>query len=154
MNLMQALDFGYNILKLSKINSYKIDTEILLSDSLNISKEKLILNLKEKINNKNYNTFLSKLNRRRLKEPIAYIIKKKEFWKNEFYLDQNVLIPRPETEHLVEETLKIIPKFRKKKNIRNWCRIWLFSNINFKRKTAMFSRRYRLLKKGRENSQN
>ena len=115
MNLMQALDFGYNILKLSKINSYKIDTEILLSDSLNISKEKLILNLKEKINNKNYNTFLSKLNRRRLKEPIAYIIKKKEFWKNEFYLDQNVLIPRPETEHLVEETLKIIPKFRKKK---------------------------------------
>ena len=49
MNLMQALDFGYNILKLSKINSYKIDTEILLSDSLNISKEKLILNLKEKI---------------------------------------------------------------------------------------------------------
>ena len=39
----------------------------------------------------------------------------KEFWKNEFYLDQNVLIPRPETEHLVEETLKIIPKFRKKK---------------------------------------
>ena len=60
MNLMQALDFGYNILKLSKINSYKIDTEILLSDSLNISKEKLILNLKEKINNKNYNIFLSK----------------------------------------------------------------------------------------------
>ncbi len=77
MNLMQALDFGYNILKLSKINSYKIDTEILLSDSLNISKEKLILNLKEKINNKNYNIFLSKLNRRKLKEPIAYIIKKK-----------------------------------------------------------------------------
>ena len=102
-------------MKSNNINSYKIDTEILLSDSLNISKEKLILNLKEKINNKNYNNFLSKLNRRKLKEPIAYIIKKKEFWKNEFYLDKNVLIPRPETEHLVEETLKIIPKFRKKK---------------------------------------
>ena len=115
MNLIQALNYGYNILKSNNINSYKIDTEILLSDSLNISKEKLILNLKEKINNKNYNNFLYKLNRRKLKEPIAYIIKKKEFWKNEFYLDKNVLIPRPETEHLVEETLKIIPKFRKKK---------------------------------------
>ena len=115
MNLIQALNYGYNILKSNNINSYKIDTEILLSDSLNISKEKLILNLKEKINNKNYKIFLSKLNRRKLKEPIAYIIKKKEFWKNEFYLDKNVLIPRPETEHLVEETLKIIPKFRKKK---------------------------------------
>ena len=115
MNLIEALNYGYNILKSNNINSYKIDTEILLSDSLNISKEKLILNLKEKINNKNYNNFLYKLNRRKLKEPIAYIIKKKEFWKNEFYLDKNVLIPRPETEHLVEETLKIIPKFRKKK---------------------------------------
>ena len=115
MNLMQALDFGYDMLKLSNINSYKIDTEILLSNSLNISKEKLILNLKEKISNKNYNNFLSKLNRRKLKEPIAYIIKKKEFWRNEFYLDQNVLIPRPETEYLVEETLKLIPKFDKKK---------------------------------------
>ena len=115
MNLIQAWDFGYKILKLNNINSYKTDTEILLSDSLKISKEKLILNLKEKISDENYINFLSKLKRRKFKEPIAYIIKKKEFWKNEFYLDQNVLIPRPETEHLVEETLKIIPKFHKKK---------------------------------------
>ncbi len=115
MNLIQALDFGYKILKLNNINSYKTDTEILLSDSLKISKEKLILNLKEKISDENYINFLSKLKRRKFKEPIAYIIKKKEFWKNEFYLDQNVLIPRPETEHLVEETLKMIPKFHKKK---------------------------------------
>ena len=34
--------------------------------------------------------------------------KEKEFWKNEFYIDNNVLIPRPETEHLIEETLNII----------------------------------------------
>ena len=143
MNLMQALDFGYDMLKLSNINSYKIDTEILLSNSLNISKEKLILNLKEKISNKNYNNFLSKLNRRKLKEPIAYIIKKKEFWRNEFYLDQNVLIPRPETEYLVEETLKLIPKFDKKKNIRNRCRIWMFNNINIERKAIMLCGWYR-----------
>ena len=115
MNLMRALDLGYNILKLGNINTYKIDTEILLSDTLNISKEKLILNLKENISDKNYNNFLSKLNRRKSREPVAYIIKKKEFWKNEIYLDRNVLIPRPETEYLVEETLKIISQFHKKK---------------------------------------
>ena len=50
MNLFQALENGYSILKSSKINSYKIDTEILLSDSLDITIEKLILNLKQPIN--------------------------------------------------------------------------------------------------------
>ncbi len=108
MNLFQALENGYSILKSSKINSYKIDTEILLSDSLDITIEKLILNLKQPINLKHYNIFLSKIERRKSNEPIAYILKKKEFWKNEFYIDNNVLIPRPETEHLIEETLNII----------------------------------------------
>ena len=47
MNILRALHNGYDYLKSNKINSYKIDTELLLSDSLNISKEKLILNLKK-----------------------------------------------------------------------------------------------------------
>ena len=115
MNFFKALDIGYNLLKLKKINSYKIDTELLLSDSLNISKEKLILNLKQSISLSSYKKFLSKLKRREAKEPIAYILKKKEFWKNEFYVNKNVLIPRPETEHLIEETLSIISKNQKKR---------------------------------------
>jgi len=115
MNFFKALDIGYNLLKLKKINSYKIDTELLLSDSLNISKEKLILNLKQSISLSSYKKFLSKLKRREAKEPIAYILKKKEFWKNEFYVNKNVLIPRPETEHLIEETLNIISKNQKKR---------------------------------------
>ena len=82
MNLFQALENGYNLLKTNNINSYKIDAELLLSDSLNISKERLILNLKRVINNETYNNFLMKINRRRAKEPIAYILNKKEFWKN------------------------------------------------------------------------
>ena len=115
MNLFQALENGYNLLKTNNINSYKIDAELLLSDSLNISKERLILNLKRVINNETYNNFLMKINRRRAKEPIAYILKKKEFWKNKFYINKNVLIPRPETEHLVEETLNIISTNQKKR---------------------------------------
>ena len=61
MNLFQALDTGYNILKSTQKNSYKIDTEILLSDSLNITIEELILNLKKAITLKHYYIFLSAL---------------------------------------------------------------------------------------------
>ena len=106
---MEVLNKGYYTLKSSKIKSYKIDAELLLSDSLNICKEELILNLRRNIKTQDYKNFLCKLERRKVREPIAYILKKKEFWKNEFYVDKNVLIPRPETEHLIDETLKIIP---------------------------------------------
>ena len=115
MNLLKALNKGYDILKSNNINSYKIDAELLLSESLNVSKEKLILNLNDVINSDDYKVYLSKLKRRLNKEPVAYILKKKEFWKNEFYINKNVLIPRPETEHLVEETLRIIPENKNKK---------------------------------------
>ena len=115
MNLFQALNEGYNLLKLNQKVSYKIDTELLLCESLNISREKLILNLNKEIDVFKFNNFLSKINRRKKNEPIAYIIKKKEFWKNEFYVNKDVLVPRPETEHLVEETLNVIYKTQKKK---------------------------------------
>ena len=80
MNLIQALNTGYNLLKSSKINSYKIDTEILLSASLKISKEKMILNLNKEISFEDYENFLTKIKRRKANEPIAYILKKKEFY--------------------------------------------------------------------------
>tara|TARA_Y100001970_G_scaffold293986_1_gene445382 strand:+ start:8658 stop:9497 length:840 start_codon:yes stop_codon:yes gene_type:complete len=115
MNLFHALNKGYNLLKSNQKNSYKIDTELLLSESLDISREKLILNLNQEISNSKFNNFLSKIKRRKENEPIAYIIKKKEFWKSEFYINNDVLVPRPETEHLVEETLNIISKNQKKK---------------------------------------
>ncbi len=115
MNLLKALDTAYDLLKSNNISSYKIDSELLLSHSLNISKEELILNLKKKITFESYNKFLLKIKRRRANEPIAYILNKKEFWKNEFYINKNVLIPRPETEHLVEEALSILSKNQKKK---------------------------------------
>ena len=115
MNLIQALDNGYHLLKMNNISSYKIDTELLLTKCLNISKEKLILNLERKIDSKLYKKFVEKLERRKAREPIAYILNQKEFWKYDFYVDKNVLIPRPETEHLVEETLKIISKNESKR---------------------------------------
>ena len=67
MNILRALHNGYDYLKSNKINSYKIDTELLLSDSLDISREKLILNFHEIISNENYKNFMLKLNRRKKK---------------------------------------------------------------------------------------
>lgn len=115
MNLFYALNEGYNILKPNQKNSYKIDAELLLCESLKISREKLILNLDQKISILSFNNFLSKIKRRKENEPIAYITRKKEFWKNEFYVNKDVLVPRPETEHLVEESLNIISKNQKKR---------------------------------------
>ena len=115
MNLIQTLKKGYQILKQNNVDSYQLDAEILLSNSLKISKEELILNLSKKINKLTYSKFINYIKRRQNKEPIAYIINKKEFWRNEFFVNKNVLIPRPETEHIVEECLKIIRPENSKK---------------------------------------
>ena len=115
MNLIQTLKKGYQILKQNNVDSYQLDAEILLSNSLKISKEELILNLSKKINKLTYSKFINYIKRRQNKEPIAYIINKKEFWRNEFFVNRNVLIPRPETEYIVEECLKLIGKNQKKR---------------------------------------
>ena len=81
MNILKALNNGYNLLKSSNINSYKIDVELLLSDCLNISREKLIINFKDKINRENYRNFLLKLNRRKKKNQLHTLLKKKNFGK-------------------------------------------------------------------------
>ena len=89
----------------NSIKSANIDSEILLSSVLKKSREHLILNLLDKIDEDKINIFNKLLERRKKCEPIAYILKKKDFWKSTFYVDRNVLIPRPDTEILIEEIL-------------------------------------------------
>ena len=104
------------ILKKKDILSYNLDAEILLAQTLNENREHLFKNLKKKINNDKKKKFNYFIKRRELKEPIAYIIKKKDFWKNTFLVDKHVLIPRPDTEIVVEEILRIF-KHTNKLNI-------------------------------------
>ena len=87
--------------------SAKLDVEILLSEAIKKNREYLIINCKKKVKNKNIKLFKKMLHKRKKGEPIAYILNKKEFWRNNFYVDKNVLIPRPDTEVLVEEVLKL-----------------------------------------------
>ena len=114
MNYFQTLKFGSNKLKLNNINTHILDSELLLSYTLNLPREKVLTNLDAKIKKSIFNSFKKLLHRREKKEPIAYILNNKEFWKNNFYINKDVLIPRPETEIIVEEVLKIIKPFSSK----------------------------------------
>ncbi len=115
MKIIDNLRNGDKILKSNGISSYKIDSEILMSQTLEISREELILNLEKKVNLKDKEKYLNFINRRKKNEPIAYIISNKSFWRDKFLIDTNVLIPRPDSEHLVEQTLKLIKKNQTKK---------------------------------------
>ena len=110
MNIENILNKGTSILKANKIANPYLDSEILLSESINREKKYIILNPKEILENKQLNNFNSLIERRRKGEPIAYLINKKEFWKNEFYVNENVLIPRPDTELIIDQVLKIYSK--------------------------------------------
>ena len=110
MNIENILNKSASILKENKIANPYLDSEILLSKSINKNKKHIILNPKEILENKQLNNFNSLIERRRKGEPIAYLINKKEFWKNEFYVNENVLIPRPDTELIIDQVLKIYSK--------------------------------------------
>ena len=106
MNIEKAISEGFLQLKKSKINSPFLDSEILMSEAIKEDRKYLILNLNKKINKKTYNYFKELINERTKGKPIAYLTGKKCFWKHEFNVDQNVLIPRPETELIVDYVIK------------------------------------------------
>ena len=105
MKYQEILNQGSKILKLNNIKSYALDSEILLSSTLKLDRPQLILSLNRIIKNKEKNFFFNLIKRRSRNEPIAYITGYKEFWKSEFKVDKNVLIPRPDTETIIEQVL-------------------------------------------------
>tara|TARA_B100000700_G_scaffold319861_1_gene415940 strand:+ start:411 stop:1259 length:849 start_codon:yes stop_codon:yes gene_type:complete len=109
MNYQDILNKANNYLKVSSIKTSKLDSELILSKVLNKNREEILINLQKKIDKKQINKFNFYLSRRKNKEPIAYILGFKYFWHYKFIVDKSVLIPRPETEQIVEEALKIIP---------------------------------------------
>ena len=107
MNLEFALNEASIELKKSKVDSPLLDSEILMSKVISKDRKYIILNLDKKINKVNYINFKRLIKERLKGKPIAYLIGKKNFWKNEFIVNENVLIPRPDTELIVEHVLKI-----------------------------------------------
>ena len=107
MNIENILTQAFKELSNSNIKNANLDCEVLLSNIINKDREYVILNSKKNLDRKYIDIFNNLIDRRKKSEPIAYLINKKEFWKETFYIDKNVLIPRPDTEHIVEEVLKL-----------------------------------------------
>ena len=110
MNIKQTLNKAINILYENNIQNPYLDSEILLSKAINKDRKYILLNSKENLKTVYLNKFYNFIKRRKKGEPIAYIINKKEFWKDTFYVNKNVLIPRPDTELIVEQALKYSSK--------------------------------------------
>ena len=107
MKVFEIIKIGSNVLKERKIRSHILDSEILLSKTLNQSREETLINLDKIINKKKILEFKKFIKRRSEYEPIAYILEEKEFWSKNYSVNKNTLIPRPETELLVDKLLKI-----------------------------------------------
>ena len=108
MNYSNALIYADKLLKSNNIKNPSLDSELLLSKVLNIPREQILINLDRKIEKKNFYNFKKLILRRKNNEPIAYILNNKEFWKFNFKVTKEVLIPRPDSELIVNEILKLI----------------------------------------------
>ena len=108
MDIQSALKKGQSILIDNNIISAKLDSEILMSQAIKKSKKFIILNLHKEIKKRDLDYFDNLIQQRAKSKPIAQIIKKKDFWKYEFIVNNNVLIPRPDTEILIEQALKLV----------------------------------------------
>ena len=107
MNILTAINGASEVLKKNHINSAKLDSEILLSKVMKQDRKYIILNLDKELKNEYLKAFNDLITKRSLGQPIAYLIGKKDFWKYEFCVSKETLIPRPDTEILIDYILKI-----------------------------------------------
>ena len=107
MNIQSAILEGANILKNKSINSAKLDSEILLASVIDKDRKYLIFNNDQIIKEKNLKHFQKLINKRSFGEPIAYLTNKKHFWNYKFFVTKDTLIPRPDTELIVDQILKL-----------------------------------------------
>ena len=116
MDIESAITEGVKILKDKCILTAKLDTEILMAKAINKDRKYVLLNFNKKINKEKLDIFERLIKERSYKLPIAYLTKKKFFWKSNFHINHGTLIPRPETEMIVENALNLT-KNKNKLNI-------------------------------------
>ncbi|MBN1370276.1 MAG: peptide chain release factor N(5)-glutamine methyltransferase [Dehalococcoidaceae bacterium] len=107
MKIVDALKESEHQLTFTRTDAPLLESEVLLRHILNISRAQLYMSLHDAITQQDWQSLQCMVERRLAGEPVAYIISKKEFYNLELFVDKRVLIPRPETEILVEEALNI-----------------------------------------------
>ena len=116
MNIQTLLNEASYLLKKKNIISANLDSEILLSHIIKKNRKYIFLNLKEDLDDKRIQQFKTLIKERSLRKPVSYLVGKKNFWKYEFNVSKDVLIPRPDTELIVDQVLKFT-KFKSKQKI-------------------------------------
>ncbi|MDC0326722.1 peptide chain release factor N(5)-glutamine methyltransferase [Candidatus Pelagibacter sp.] len=116
MNIQSAILIGENILKSQLIKSARLDTEILMAKALGVKREYIILYPDKNLDEKYLDYFEKLIQKRATRKPIAYLLNNKFFWNDQFFVNKNTLIPRPDTEIIIEQVLKIT-KNKNKLNI-------------------------------------
>jgi release factor glutamine methyltransferase len=112
MNLENIVKKASQILKEHNIHSHELDAQIILSDIIGVKRESLIVNNDKNVSKENILKYDLAIKRRIKKEPVAYILGKKEFWNETFKVNSSTLIPRPESELLI---YKLVNYFKNKK---------------------------------------
>ena len=115
MKIETAIKEAYLDLKSKNIKSALLDSEILMSKAIKENRSNVLLNPNRILSNQDYENFRELISNRLQFKPIAYLTGKKSFWKHEFEINDKVLIPRPDTEIIIEEILQI---YKNKKNIK------------------------------------
>ena len=113
MIIDNLINKGNEILKEEGILSYRIDSELLLSKIIKKDRAFILTNGDHIVSFKEAKDYLKIISRRRKREPLAYITKTKEFWSLDYNVNNDVLIPRPESEIIVDQVIK---KFKYKNN--------------------------------------
>ena len=103
----ELIDYGVGVLRANKIEEPIVKVRMLLVYVLKKTKEHITINQEEKVSKEKVNKYMDGIEKLKTGIPIEHIINQKEFMKLNFYVDKNVLIPRQDTEVLVEEVLEI-----------------------------------------------
>ena len=107
MNIETAIREGVKILKDKDILTALLDTELLMAKAVNKDRKYVLLNFYKKLNKKKLIDFKKLIQKRSKRKPVAYLTNKKFFWKSDFFINHGTLIPRPETELIVENVLNL-----------------------------------------------
>ena len=107
MNINLAIIQGASVLKDNLINNPYLDSEILMAKAIDKDRKYILINSNRYVDSKDLNSFKELIKKRSLGEPIAYLTNKKFFWDTEFAVSHDTLIPRPDTELIVEKVLEL-----------------------------------------------
>ena len=107
MNINLAINQGSKILRNKFIPNSQLDSEILMAKTINKDRKYILLNSNNILNNNDLNNFYELIEKRSLGNPVAYLTNKKFFWNSEFFITKDTLIPRPDTELVVENILRL-----------------------------------------------